>query len=89
VRGLVALLEEQHVEFVVVSVKQYVMTGPTSHKNELIASFTREFGAPAVLMSQDAQGELEFFGRLDLAQWLANNIVDPGQLPWREFTLAA
>jgi len=89
VRGRVAFVEEQHLEFAVVSVQEYVMTGPMSHKNELVRAFTREFGAPAVLMSQDAQDELEFFGRVDLAQWVANNILDPSQLPWREFTLAA
>ena len=86
-RGLVALVEEQHLEFAVVIVQEYVMNGPTSHKEELVAAFTREFGAPAVLMSQDAHGELEFFGRLDLSQWLANNVLEPSQLPWREFTI--
>ena len=88
-RGLVAVVEVQHVEIAVVSVQGYVMNGPMTHKNELVAAFTREFGAPAVLMSQDGHGELEFYGRLDLSQWLANNIRDPSQLPWREFTLAA
>ena len=86
-RGLVALVEEHHVEFAVVSVKDYVMHGPTSHKDELVATFTTEFGAPAVLMSQDGHGRLEFFGRLELTQWLEDNIDDPGQLPWREFNL--
>jgi hypothetical protein len=89
VRGLVALVEEQHIEFAVVSVQDYVMSGPMSHKNELVAVFTREFGAPAVLMSEDNHGMLEFFGRLDLTQWLENNILDPSELPWREFNLAA
>ena len=88
-RRLVTFVEEQHLEFAIVSVQPYVMNGPLSHKNELVAAFTRELGAPAVLMSQDVRGELEFFGRLDLAQWLADNILDPSQLPWREFTLAA
>jgi len=89
VRGLVAFVEQQHVEFAVVSVQQYVMTSPLSHKNELVADFTREFGAPSVLMSRDGRGRLEFFGRLDLSQWLENNILDPSQLSWREFTLLA
>ena len=86
-RGLVAFLEERHVEFAVVSVKEYVMTSPTPNKGKLIATFTREFGAPTVLMSQNARGRLEFFGRVDLAQWLENNILDPSELPWREFTI--
>ena len=88
-RGLVALIEEEHVEFAVVSVQEYVMHGPITHKNELVATFTRELGAPAVLMSQDAHGELEFFGRPELSQWLEDNILDPSDLPWREFILAA
>ena len=86
-RGLVAFLEERHVEFAVVSVHEYVMKSPTPNKDKLIAAFTREFGAPTVLMSQDARGRLEFCGRLDLAQWLENNIPDPSELPWREFTI--
>ena len=86
-RGLVAFVEQHHVEFAVVSVQEYVMTGPLSHKNELVATFTRELGAPTVLMSQDDQGTMEFFGRLELSQWLENNILDPSELPWREFTI--
>jgi hypothetical protein len=88
-RGLVAFVKGPHVEFAVVSVQEYIMNGSMSHKNKLITDFTREFGAPAVLMSQGAQGELEFFGRLELSQWLAKNILDPSQLLWREFSLAA
>ena len=86
-KGLVAFVEAQHVEFAVVSVQEYVMNGRMSHKDKLVTDFTREFGAPTVLMSQGAQGELEFFGRLELTQWLAKNILDPSQLRWREFYL--
>ena len=88
-RGLVAFVKVPHVEFAVVSVQEYVMNGRMSHKEKLVADFTREFGAPTVLMSQGAQGELEFFGRLELSEWLAENILDPSQLPWREFSVAA
>ena len=88
-RGLVAFVEMPHLEFAVISVPPYVMNGSMSLKNQRVATFTREFGTPVVLMSQDARGELEFFGRLELSQWLEKNIVDPSQLPWREFFLAA
>jgi len=88
-KGLVALVKEQGVNFAVVNVKRSVMTGPASNKNQLVSAFSREFGVPAVLMAQDSRGRMEFFGRRDLTQWLANNILDPGQLPWREFSSAA
>ena len=88
-KGLVALVKEQGVNFAVVNVKRSVMTGPVSKKNELVAAFSTKFGVPAVLMAPDVRGQMEFFGRPDLSRWLANNILDPGQLPWREFTLAA
>ena len=89
VRGLVAFVEVPHLEFAVISVPAYVMNRPMSLKNQRVATFEREFGTPVVLMSQDVRGDLEFFGRLELSQWLEQNIVDPSQLPWREFFLAA
>jgi hypothetical protein len=88
-KGLVALVKEQNVNFAVVNIKRSVMTGPKSTKDELVTTFSREFGVPAVLLAQDARGQMEFYGRRDLSQWLANNVIDPSQLPWREFTLAA
>lgn len=88
-RGLVAFVRLPHLEFAVISVPEYVMKRPMAVKSTRVADFTREFGAPAVLMSQNVRGELEFFGRPELRQWLETNVLDPSQLQWREFGLAA
>lgn len=88
-KGLVALVKEQGVDFAVVNVKRSVMTRPKSSKDQLISAFSLEFARPAVLLAQDARGQMEFYGRHDLSQWLANNILDPSQLPWREYKPAA
>lgn len=86
-KGQVALVREQGVNFAVVIVKPSVLHGPKSSKDDLVATFSLEFGAPAVLMAQDSRGVPTYYGRHDLVNWLKN--VFPEQLPWREFTLAA
>lgn len=88
-KGLVALVRQQGVDFAVVNVKHSAINGPKSHKDELVGVFSREFGVPAVLMGQDSRGRMTFYGRPDLSRWLANNIVTPEQLPWREYRPAA
>jgi hypothetical protein len=86
-KGHVALVREQGVNFAVVTVKPSVLNRPKSSKDELVATFSLEFGAPAVLMAQDSRGVPTYYGRRDLVAWLSN--ILPEQLPWREFTLAA
>jgi len=88
-KGQVALVREQGVEFAVVLVKLQLLRGAKSEKDAAVRTWSIEFGRPAVLMAQDTRGEMEFYGRRDLSQWLANNILDPAQLPWREFTAKA
>lgn len=87
-KGNVALIKEQGVNFAVVVVKRSVMHGPTSEKDELRTTFSYEFGGvPVVLMSQDGRGIPTYYGRPDLVRWLKNQYVE--LLPWREFTIAA
>jgi hypothetical protein len=88
-KGHMALVTEHSVDFAVVLVERAAMTGPTSAKDDLIETFSLEFGVPAVLMSRDRRGQLDFYGRTDLSQWLANHVLFPDQLPWREFTSRA
>ena len=88
-KGHVARVQEQGLEFAVVSVERTTMTGPTKRKNELIDTLSLEFGVPAVLMARGGSGELDFYGRTDLSQWLANHVLFADQLPWREFTSQA
>ena len=67
--------------------KPSVLSGPRSTQDDLVATFSVEFGCPAVLMAQDSRGVPRYFGRRDIVNFLAN--VLPEQLPWREFTLRA
>jgi hypothetical protein len=87
VKGHVALIREQNVNFAAVAVKPSVFRGPNSTKDDLVYAYSIEFGAPAVLMAQDAGGVPTYYGRRDLVNWLSNVIVDA--LPWREFTIRA
>jgi hypothetical protein len=86
-KGHVALVREQNVEFAVVIVKPQLLRGSKSHQDEAVRAFSLEFGRPAVLMAQDSRGVPTYYGRPDLVRFLAN--ILPEQLPWREYTIAA
>jgi hypothetical protein len=87
-KGHVARVQEHGIDFAVVGVERSTMTGPTKRKNELVDRLSLELGVPAVLMARGGSGELDFYGRTDLSQWLANHVLAADQLPWREFTAA-
>ena len=86
-RGQVALVREQGVNFAVVVVKSTVIHGSKSKKDDLVQSFSVEFGVPSVLMAQDSRGRPTYYGRPDIVRFLSN--VLPQRLPWRDFTLTA
>ena len=86
-KGHVALVREQGVNFAVVAVKPQVLTKPKGEKDDLVAAYSLEFDAPAVLMAQDARGRPTYYGRRDLVRFLSHVLVE--QLPWREFTIRA
>jgi hypothetical protein len=86
-KGNVALIREQNINFAVVAVKPSVLNGARGTKDELVSAYSAEFGAPAVLMAQDARGVPTYYGRRDLVNWLSNTLVE--QLPWREFRINA
>ena len=85
-KGQVALVREQGVEFAVVVVKRHVLNSP-SQRDEAVQAFSIEFGRPAVLMAQDSRGVPTYHGRRDIVRFLQN--VLPEQLPWREFAMRA
>jgi hypothetical protein len=86
VKGHVALVREQGVDFAVVVVKRHVVNSP-SERDEAVSAFSIEFGVPSVLMAQDSRGVPTYYGRPDLVRFLQN--ILPEQLPWREFTMRA
>jgi hypothetical protein len=80
-----AVIEEQKVTFAVVLVKEAAMhTNYDAEKTR--ASLQVLFpGLPLVLASNE-QGEYEYYGRPDLAKFLAS--IDASRIPWKEYTLS-
>lgn len=80
-----AVIEEQGVTFAVVIVKQHIVS-ISSEANDAIASFQPLFpGIPVVLMAQDSRGTPTYYGRRDIAGFMAN--VPPSAIPWKEYTV--
>jgi hypothetical protein len=81
-----AVVREQQTTFAVVVVKQTAMQ--SHNRDQTQRSFQPLFpGLPVVLMSQDHQGNVTYWGRSDISRFLAS--VDPARLPWREHRLAS
>lgn len=81
-----ALVKEQGQNFAVVVVKRSAFSN-SAGRNELAAELSALFGGvPAVLMTQDARGVPEYYGRRDIVRWLAN--VPFEALPWKEYTFS-
>ena len=80
-----AVIREQGVTFAVVVVKRHVVDSRTG-AGEAIVAFQPYFpGIPVVLMAQDAWGTPTYFGRPDIARFLAN--VPLGAIPWKRYTV--
>lgn len=80
-----AVVREQGVDFVVVSVKRSALAVGT--RDDVCVEFSAAFeGLPAVLMSPDSQGVPEYYGRRDIVDFLSD--VPPDALPWAEYTLS-
>ena len=78
-----AVIKEQQVTFAVVVVKRHIVDNPTEAART-IASFQPVFPRmPVVLAAQDAFGRLQYFGRKDIAQFLAS--VPANAIPWRKY----
>lgn len=80
-----AVIREQGLTFAVVVVKKRVLDS-SSEAAQAIGGFSTAFpGMPVVLMAQDSNGRPTYYGRKDIARFLAN--VPFQAIPWREFTL--
>lgn len=80
-----AVIREQGVEFAIVIVKQYVLNNRLE-ADETIAEFQPVFGGlPVVLMAQDGRGRPTYYGRPDIARFLAN--VPVSRIPWHRYTV--
>ncbi len=80
-----AVIREQGVTFAVVIVKKHVIDSSTE-AGRAIAAFQPAFpGVPIVLMAQDARGTPTYFGRQDIARFLAS--VPLSAIPWKQYTV--
>lgn len=80
-----AVIREQGVTFAVVVVKRHVIDGGTE-ASRAIAAFQPAFpGLPVVLMAQDAWGTPTYYGRQDIARFLAS--VPLESIPWKQYTI--
>jgi len=80
-----AVIREQGVSFAVVVVKRHVVQNH-SEARRAISSFQPCFpGLPVVLMAQDGRGTPTYFGRPDLARFMAS--VPMRAIPWKTYTV--
>ena len=80
-----AVIREQGVTFAVVIVKKHVIDS-SIEAGRAIAAFQPVFpGLPVVLMAQDARGTPTYFGRQDIARFLAG--VPLSAIPWKQYTV--
>jgi hypothetical protein len=80
-----ALIREQGVTFDLVIVKKHVIDN-SSEASRAIAAFQPVFpGLPVVLMAQNYRGTPTYYGRQDIARFLAS--VPLEAIPWKEYTV--
>lgn len=83
-----AVIREQGITFAVAIVKPHILRA-RNEAADLINYLSRELfhGLPVVLMAQDARGTPTYYGRNDLARFLAN--VPLHTIPWRSYRATA
>ncbi len=80
-----AVLREQGVTFALVVVKSHIVTN-RSEAGQTISAFQLHFpGMPVVLVGQDSRGTPTYFGRPDIARFMAS--VPLNAVPWKTYTV--
>ncbi len=81
-----AVIQEQGVTFGILIVKQHILNDPT-RRDALVSEGSRLFGGiPTVLMAQDFQGTPTYYGRSDIAEFMAS--VPLEAVRWKEYTVS-
>jgi hypothetical protein len=80
-----AVIKEQGVTFAIVIVKKTVIDSRTEANNAIVAFRPIFPGIPLVLMAQDHRGVPTYYGRQDIAKFMAN--VPMHVIPWKEYTI--
>ena len=82
-----AVVREQGVEFVVISVKTYVLVSGASKIEEVRSGFSHYFpGRPIILVAKNMRGGLTYHGKPDIVRFLTS--IHPSQLPWKRYTFS-
>ena len=80
-----AVIQEQGVRFAIIVVKPHVIQNSFTAR-ETIRGFQPAFpGIPVVLMAQNGRGTPTYYGRPDIAKFMAR--VPIQAVPWRRFTI--
>lgn len=80
-----AVIKEQGITFAIVIVKKSIVDN-RSEADRAIVTFQPYFpGIPVILMAQDYRGVPTFYGRKDIAKFLAS--VPIQAIPWKEYTI--
>lgn len=80
-----AVIREQGVTFALVVVKHQVVQS-RFEAAQAISSFQPRFpGVPIVLVGQDSRGTPTYFGRPDIARFMAS--VPMSAVPWKTYTV--
>lgn len=80
-----AVIKEQDVTFAIVVVKPYALNDK-KFADGLIDALEPSFGGiPVVLMVQDIQGTPTYYGRKDIAEFMAK--VPLESVPWKKYML--
>lgn len=81
-----ALIREQNTTFAVVIVKSHVIQSDSTAR-DAIAAFAPAFpGVPVVLMAQNSRGVPTYYGRPDIARFMAS--VPIQAVPWKRYTIS-
>ena len=80
-----ALIREQGVDFAVVIVQRQVLASSTTAE-DAIRAFAPVFGGvPVVLMAQDGRGRPTYYGREDIARFMARVLLRA--VRWKRFAI--
>ena len=79
-----AVIREQGQTFAIVIVRSHIIQNRSEAANA-IRGLAPAFGVPVVLMAQDGRGNPTYYGRPDIARFMAN--VPIHSVPWREYTI--
>jgi len=81
-----AVVKEQGVQFAIVVVKQKIVQNRPAADETIQACRPIFSGIPIVLMAQDSHGTPTYYGRRDIAKFMAGVPLDA--VCWKEFTIS-